>query len=43
MQHSSPFIAAELPSNLLFKKIGARVLLPMSVILWAVVATLQGQ
>lgn len=42
-QHSRPFIAAELPSNLLFRKIGARLLLPTTVILWALMATLQGQ
>lgn len=42
-QHSRPFIAAELPSNLLFRKIGARYLLPTSVILWSIMATLQGQ
>ena len=42
-QHSRPFIASELPSNLLFRKIGARLLLPTAVILWAIMATLQGQ
>ena len=40
---SRPRIASELPSNLLFRKIGARLLLSTAVILWGTVATLQGQ
>jgi len=37
-----PYIVAELPSNLLFRKIGARLLFPTSVVLWSITATLQG-
>ena len=42
-QHSRPYIVSELPSNLLFRKIGARFILPTTVVLWGIVATLQGQ
>ena len=42
-QHSRPHIASEFPSNLLFRKIGARLILPTTVILWGIVAILQGQ
>lgn len=36
-----PYILAELPSNLVLKKIGPRILLPTLCTLWGVVATLQ--
>ncbi|KAL3496574.1 major facilitator superfamily domain-containing protein [Aspergillus germanicus] len=36
-----PYIVAELPSNLLLKKIGPRFLLPTLCILWGLVTTLQ--
>ncbi|KAK2783281.1 hypothetical protein FQN53_009269 [Emmonsiellopsis sp. PD_33] len=38
-----PYIAAELPSNLLIKKIGPRILLPTFCLLWGVATTLQSQ
>ncbi|KLJ09713.1 hypothetical protein EMPG_14860 [Blastomyces silverae] len=38
-----PYIAAELPSNLLIKKIGPRILLPALCLLWGIVTTLQSQ
>ncbi|KAF8815170.1 MFS general substrate transporter [Phlegmacium glaucopus] len=37
-----PYIVAELPSNLLLRKIGPRLLLPMLLTLWGLTATLQG-
>jgi MFS family permease len=36
-----PYIAAELPSNLVLKKIGPRIMLPGMVFMWGVVTTLQ--
>ncbi|OJD24545.1 hypothetical protein ACJ73_04096 [Blastomyces percursus] len=38
-----PYIAAELPSNLLIKKIGPRILLPALCLSWGIVTTLQSQ
>lgn len=38
-----PYIAAELPSNLLLKKIGPRLLLPFLCTTWGVITTLQSQ
>ncbi|KDQ13230.1 hypothetical protein BOTBODRAFT_33836 [Botryobasidium botryosum FD-172 SS1] len=37
-----PYIAWELPSNLLLKKVSPRILLPLYVCLWGIVSTLQG-
>ncbi|KAF8626447.1 hypothetical protein AX15_004872 [Amanita polypyramis BW_CC] len=37
-----PYIAAELPSNLLLKVVGPHLLLPTMLTLWGVVTTLQG-
>ena len=42
-QQSRPYIASELPSNLLLKKIGPNVLIPTLLILWSIIVTLQGQ
>jgi MFS family permease len=36
-----PYIAAELPSNLVLKKIGPRILLPLLCTTWGIVTTLQ--
>lgn len=36
-----PYIVAELPSNLVLKKIGPRTLLPTMCVLWGIVSTLQ--
>jgi MFS family permease len=38
-----PYIAAELPSNLVLKKIGPRILLPFLCTTWGIVTTLQSQ
>lgn len=38
-----PYIVAELPSNLVLKKIGPRILLPALCFCWGVVTTLQSQ
>lgn len=38
-----PYIVAELPSNLLLKKIGPRILLPFLCVAWGIVTTLQSQ
>ncbi|OBT54896.1 hypothetical protein VE04_04891 [Pseudogymnoascus sp. 24MN13] len=38
-----PYIAAELPSNLILKKIGPRIMLPGMVLAWGIVTTLQSQ
>ncbi|KAF7323414.1 MFS domain-containing protein [Mycena chlorophos] len=37
-----PYIVAELPSNLLLKKVGANLMLPTMITLWGVVCTVQG-
>ena len=37
-----PYIMAEIPSNLLVKKVGANIFLPLLVTAWGIVATLQG-
>lgn len=37
-----PYILAEIPSNLLVKKVGANTFLPVLVTIWGIVATLQG-
>jgi hypothetical protein len=37
-----PYIAAELPSNLLLKIVGPNLMLPTMLTLWGVVTTLQG-
>lgn len=36
-----PYIAAELPSNLILKKVGPRILLPFLCVTWGIVTTLQ--
>ncbi|PGG95543.1 hypothetical protein AJ79_09998 [Helicocarpus griseus UAMH5409] len=38
-----PYIAAELPSNLLIKKVGPRILLPTLCLCWGIITTLQSQ
>ena len=38
-----PYIAAELPSNLLLKKIGPRIVLPAICVSWGLITTLQSQ
>ncbi|EDN03450.1 conserved hypothetical protein [Histoplasma mississippiense (nom. inval.)] len=38
-----PYIVTELPSNLLIKKIGPRILLPALCVCWGIVTTLQSQ
>ena len=42
-QHSRPYIFAELPSNLLLRKIGPSVLMPTLLTIWGIMVTLQGQ
>ncbi|KAK7682361.1 hypothetical protein QCA50_014566 [Cerrena zonata] len=37
-----PYIAAELPSNLLLRKIGPSVLMPTLLVIWGVIVTLHG-
>ncbi|KAI0764530.1 MFS general substrate transporter [Trametes elegans] len=37
-----PYTVVDLPSNLLMKVVGPRILLPTSIILWGITATLQG-
>ncbi|PLW12013.1 hypothetical protein PCANC_02470 [Puccinia coronata f. sp. avenae] len=37
-----PYIAAELPVNLLLKKIGANIMIPLLVTIWGLVTTFQG-
>ncbi|KAF8817606.1 MFS general substrate transporter [Phlegmacium glaucopus] len=37
-----PYIAAELPSNLLLRKIGPRLLMPSLLTIWGIMVTLQG-
>ncbi|CAL1707482.1 unnamed protein product [Somion occarium] len=37
-----PYIAAELPSNLLLRKIGPRVLMPSLLVIWGIIVTLHG-
>ncbi|KAF5373687.1 hypothetical protein D9758_000898 [Tetrapyrgos nigripes] len=37
-----PYIIAELPSNLLLRKIGPRILMPTLLTIWGVIVTLQG-
>jgi hypothetical protein len=39
----SPYIAAELPANLLLRKIGPKTLMPALLTLWGVMVTLQGK
>jgi len=38
----SPYIAAELPSNLLLRKIGPSIFMPALLTTWGVIVTLQG-
>ena len=38
-----PYMLVEIPSNLLLKKIGPRLLLPTMVVSWGLVAALQNQ
>lgn len=38
----SPYIVAELPANLLLRKIGPRILMPTILTLWGIMVTLQG-
>jgi hypothetical protein len=42
MIKSVPYILVELPMNLLMKRLGANVTLPIMVILWGIVCTCQG-
>jgi hypothetical protein len=42
MIKSVPYILAELPMNLLVKRLGAHVTLPIMVILWGIVSACQG-
>ena len=42
-QQSRPYIATELPSNLLLRKIGPSLLLSTLLTLWGIMVTLQGQ
>lgn len=37
-----PYIALEIPSNLLLRRVGARVWIPFLVVAWGIVSTLQG-
>ncbi|WFD25417.1 hypothetical protein MNAN1_000379 [Malassezia nana] len=37
-----PYIALEIPSNLVLRRIGARVWIPLLVVAWGIVSTLQG-
>ncbi|CAH7685358.1 major facilitator superfamily domain-containing protein [Phakopsora pachyrhizi] len=37
-----PYIAAEIPVNLLLKKVGANIMIPLLVTLWGLVTTFQG-
>lgn len=37
-----PYIALEIPSNLLLKRVGPRIWIPMLVFCWGIVSTLQG-
>lgn len=39
----SPYIAAELPANLLLRKIGPNILMPTLLTLWGIILTLQGK
>ena len=38
----SPYILAELPSNLILRKIGPTVLMPTILTLWGIIVTFQG-
>jgi hypothetical protein len=38
-----PYMAAELPSNLMLKKIGPKIQLPIMMLLWGLVSTCQSQ
>ena len=40
---NSPYILAELPANLVLRKIGPRIMLPAILTTWGVIATLQGK
>jgi len=42
MHRCSPYIAAELPSNLLLRKIGPKLLMPTLLTSWGIIVTLQG-
>ena len=42
MHCSRPYIAAELPSNLLLRKIGPKLLMPTLLTSWGIIVTLQG-
>jgi hypothetical protein len=42
MIKSIPYVLVELPMNLLMKRLGANVTLPIMVILWGIVCTCQG-
>jgi hypothetical protein len=42
MIRSVPYILVEIPMNLLMKRLGANVTLPIMVILWGIVTTCQG-
>ena len=42
LNRPSPYIAAELPANLLLRKIGPKTLMPTLLTLWGIMVTLQG-
>lgn len=39
----SPYIVAELPANLLLRKIGPRIMMPTILTIWGLICALQGQ
>jgi len=39
----SPYIASELPSNLILRKIGPSILMPTLLTIWGIIVTLQGR
>jgi hypothetical protein len=42
MVKSVPYVFVQIPMNLLMKRLGANVTLPIMVILWGIVCTCQG-
>ena len=41
--HLRPYILAELPSNLLLRRIGPKLLMPTLLTIWGIMVTLQGE
>jgi hypothetical protein len=41
--YSRPYMAAELPANLLLRRIGPQIMLPTLLTLWGIIVTLQGK